>query len=341
MMKTKIFHSEKDNIETLIAYAANILRQGGLVVFPTETVYGIGANALNPDAAHNIYQVKGRPSDNPLIVHVANEKDVSKYAQTITDDAMKLMEAFWPGPLTIVFNKQPIIPEAITGGLDTVAIRMPSHPIAKALIQEANVPVCAPSANISGTPSSTIFKHVHDDLNGKVDVIIDGGQSTVGLESTVLDMTTDTPVILRPGAITKSMIETIIKRDVIDTTVHITDDTIPKAPGMKYRHYAPEGDVTLLKGTHKNMITFITQQDQSIGVIGSNELCAQLSDYHTYPLGPKDDPELIARNVFLALRTMDEHNIRTIYVEAFENKELGQAIMNRLLKASNHTIIEV
>ncbi|MEC9485297.1 MAG: L-threonylcarbamoyladenylate synthase [Candidatus Izemoplasma sp.] len=340
-MKTKIFHSEKDDFNSLITYSAQIIQQGGLVVFPTETVYGIGANALDPNAASKIYRVKGRPSDNPLIVHIANQQDLNTYAKNITSDAKLLIDAFWPGPLTIVFDKQTVVPSAITGGLDTVAIRMPSNPIAHALIKSANVPICAPSANISGTPSSTIFKHVYNDLFGKVDVIIDGGQSAVGLESTVLDMTGDIPVVLRPGAITKSMIETIIKHSVIDTTEHITDNTIPKAPGMKYKHYAPKGEVILLKGTQDDIINYIKQQDPSIGIIASNELCQYLETYHTYPLGPKNDPSLIARNIFLALRTMDEHNIKHIYVEAFEDKELGQAIMNRLLKASNYNLIKL
>ncbi|MCF7925291.1 MAG: threonylcarbamoyl-AMP synthase [Candidatus Izimaplasma sp.] len=337
-MKTKIFHIDSDPIDDVIQTSATIIQQGGLVVFPTETVYGIGANALDKDAASHIYQVKGRPSDNPLIVHIAEKEAVSLYAKELSCDAKKLMNAFWPGPLTLVFKKKPIIPNQITGGLDTVAIRMPSHHIARQLIQQAKIPICAPSANISGTPSSTVFKHVYDDLNGKVDVIIDGGQSTVGLESTVLDVTQSKPVILRPGAITKSMIETILNKAILDESTVITDQTIPKAPGMKYRHYAPKGNVTLLEGTHKNIIKYLDTQDNTIGVIASNELCQKLPHSHTFPLGPLDDKSLIAKNIFLALRTMDEKNIASIYIEAFDDQDLGKAIMNRLLKAANYQV---
>lgn len=338
-METRVFRFNQQSKDDIITISSEVIKQGGLVVFPTETVYGIGANALDKEAAKRIYNVKGRPSDNPLIVHLASKDEIGLYAKSVTSDTMKLINAFWPGPLTIVLHKTDRIPFEITGGLSTVALRMPSHPVAKALIKASEVPICAPSANISGRPSSTVYKHVYEDLFGKVDVIIDGGQSTVGLESTVLDMTTHQPTILRPGAITKSMIETILNKSVIDETDVKSDEEAPKAPGMKYKHYAPKGRVTLLKGTHKQIIEHIRQMNQPIGVIGSNELCKELSSEITFPLGPVNDKELIAKNIFLALRTMDEKNIKDIYIEAFEEEELGQAIMNRLIKASNHHII--
>jgi L-threonylcarbamoyladenylate synthase len=340
-LKTKVFKYDNKNQDDIIAISSKVINQGGLVVFPTETVYGIGANALDKEAARRIYNVKGRPSDNPLIVHLASKDDVKRYTKEVTNDAMKLINAFWPGPLTIVLTKTDVIPFDITGGLSTVALRMPSHPVAKALIKASKVPICAPSANISGRPSSTLYKHVYEDLFGKVDVIIDGGQSMVGLESTVLDMTTDQPTILRPGAITKSMIETILNQSVVDETDVERFEEAPKAPGMKYKHYAPKGKVTLLKGTHKQIIEHIHQMNHTIGVIASNELCKELSSYETFPLGPIDDKALIAKNIFLALRTMDEKDINEIYIEAFEEEELGQAIMNRLIKASGHHIIHL
>ncbi|QWC00156.1 threonylcarbamoyl-AMP synthase [Mycoplasmatota bacterium] len=341
-MKTKIYQVNQDDFDTIINHSAQVIKAGGLVVFPTETVYGIGANALDSHASKKIYQVKGRPSDNPLIVHIANHKDVYLYAKHISQEAKLLMDAFWPGPLTLVLTKTDLVPQAITGGLNTIAIRFPRNPIAQALITSAKLPICAPSANISGTPSSTTFDHVFKDLNGKVDVIIDGGMSHVGLESTVLDLTGKTPVILRPGAITKSMIEKALNKKISAPDTFIEDESIPKAPGMKYRHYAPKGQVTLLDGNHQQIKKFIKDlNDKNIGLIASDELCDLLSDYHTFKLGSIHDIDTIAKNIFLALRTMDNLDIKTIYIEAIKDQELGTAIMNRLLKAANRNIIHL
>ncbi|MCF7926584.1 MAG: threonylcarbamoyl-AMP synthase [Candidatus Izimaplasma sp.] len=341
-MKTTVYHLSETTIEELLNQATQVISQGGLVVFPTETVYGIGANALDKNAAKKIYEVKGRPSDNPLIVHIANKKDVFTYTTVTPGKINLLIDTFWPGPLTLVLYKKSVIPDEITGGLKTVAIRFPDNEIAKGLIQQSNLPICAPSANISGRPSSTTFKHVYEDLDGKVDLIIDGGPSKVGLESTVLDLTTDIPTILRPGAITKTMLESVLKTQVIDDTVNRLNKEIPKAPGMKYKHYAPKGKVTLLKGSNQAILRYLRSEVMSsnkTGVIASSELTNKLELEHVFDLGSINQPETIAKNIFLALRTMDELNIETIYIEAFDSKELNAAIMNRLLKAANHHII--
>jgi L-threonylcarbamoyladenylate synthase len=340
-VETIIFNQERDDFEKIVHTAAKILQNGGLVVFPTETVYGIGANAFNINAAKKIYEVKGRPSDNPLIIHIASKEDASKYADTTNKYTKKLMDEFWPGPLTLVLPKKDNIPTQITGGLNTVAIRYPSYPLTEALIKASGLPICAPSANKSGTPSSTAFSHVYKDLFGKVDMIIDGGTSIVGLESTVLDVTTEHPIILRPGYITKKMIEKVLDTKVMDSFEHINDDTTPKAPGMKYRHYAPKGTVILLDGTAKNIIDFINKQPSTTAFIGSDELIRYIHNRPTYNLGSKKNLKQIAKNIFLALRKMDELGVDTIYIEAFEQEDLGAAIMNRLLKAASGNIIKL
>lgn len=341
-MNTKIYHIDIDDLSLIKTEAATTLKQGGLVVFPTETVYGIGANALDPTAAANIYKVKGRPSDNPLIVHIAKNEDIHKYADASHPSVEPLIHAFWPGPLTLVLPKKDIIPDTITGGLSTVAIRFPDNDIARAIINASELPICAPSANKSGTPSSTVFEHVYNDLFGLVDIIIDGGPSTVGLESTVLDLTSPTPVILRPGAITKSMMESVLKSPVRESTNDTLDTEIPKAPGMKYKHYAPSGNVVLLDGSHPDILTFLQTVDtNNTGLIGSDELVDHVNHMMTYNLGSRKDTKTIATNIFKALRYMDEQNMETIYIEAFEASELGVAIMNRLLKAANYNILQL
>lgn len=341
-MKTRIYNIQQDDSQIIITDAASTLQQGGLVVFPTETVYGIGANALDPKAASNIYRVKGRPSDNPLIVHIADAKDVIKYAEVRSADVDLLIQAFWPGPFTLILPKKDCIPKAITGGLETVAIRFPDNDIAQAIINASNLPICAPSANRSGTPSSTLFQHVFDDFNGKVDIIIDGGPSFVGLESTVLDMTGPMPTILRPGYVTKTMIEEVLGYSILSQQPLIEDDDTPKSPGMKYKHYAPKGDVLLLDGTQDQIIQYLANlPNENVGVIGSSELLANVHQSIQFDLGSLTDPVTIAKRVFLALRSMDEQNVKTIYIEALEESDLGEAIMNRLYKAANYNIIHL
>lgn len=316
---------------------------GNLVIFPTETVYGLGANALDPKASKNIYQAKGRPSDNPLIVHISNKDDVYRYVRFVNSEAELLMDTFWPGPLTLIFEKNELIPKETTGGLNTVAIRLPSNPIARTLIEIAGLPIAAPSANISGKPSSTQFKHVYEDFNGKVDIIIDGGPSEIGLESTVVDMTSNIPTILRPGYITKKMIENTLNHPVLDLS-----DTKPtgevKSPGMKYTHYKPKGEVTILKGSIEKMVKYVHQEliksNQSFAVICESEYTS-LFNVPTRPLGSVHDQKEMAHNLFSALRDMDLWAVDRIFIHYLSTDDLGYALMNRLEKAAGYHIIEL
>jgi len=344
-MKTTIYQAKDLSETTVISHIKNTLHTGGLVVFPTETVYGIGANATDEKAVKSIFLAKGRPSDNPLIVHVSKESDIFLYIKDFPIIANQLMDHFWPGALTLIFNKNESIPYSVTGGLDTVAIRMPSHPIAKEVIRIANLPICAPSANLSGKPSSTLFEHVRDDFFGKVDIIIDGGKTNIGLESTVLDITQPIPVLLRPGAVTKEMIEKVLDMVIIDgSEIEITDT--PKSPGMKYKHYAPKGEVILVDGKTealKNYFKHINENEQSsrIGYIGVYEVIEQLNSPYKAYLGHLSDLNEIASNVFVALRQMDALNVDKIYIHAIPKLALGKAIMNRLSKAANYHIIKL
>lgn len=333
---------QKENIKKEIK---TIIKEGGLIVFPTETVYGIGADATNEEAVKKIFIAKGRPQDNPLIVHLAEKSDVLTVVQEIPENAQKLMNCYWPGPLTMVCKKKDIIPNAVSGGLSTVGVRIPSSSAARDLIRAAGVPICAPSANISGKPSSTLFKHVLEDFNGKVDMMIDGGQVDIGLESTVIDMTTPIPILLRPGAITKEMIEETLGIGIMDSTKDEVKD-IPKAPGMKYRHYAPKGKVYLVDGSRELVISYINQEtnvldEKKYGVIAPSEYQTELKGFYKVNLGSIDDMEEIGRNIFLALRQMDALNIEKIFIPALPQRDLGQAIMNRLLKAAGGNLIKL
>lgn len=331
--------------------AAIILRSGGLVAFPTETVYGLGADALNSEAANKIYQAKGRPSDNPLIVHISKVKDMEILAQDIPVNAYRLAEVFWPGPLTIILKKKDCVPKGTTGGLNTVGIRLPANQIALNLIEQAGVFIAAPSANLSGKPSPTKAEHVIKDMSGKIDMIIDGGAATLGLESTIIDLTGNTPMILRPGCITKTMLETVIGTVEYDPVVLNKDpdmDIIPKAPGMKYRHYAPEGNLTIYEGNTDVVINAINQKakekqesGQCVGVIATDET----KDLYQYgiikSIGARKDEASIAAGLYTTLRELDELHAEYIYSESFADNSLGQAIMNRLLKAAGYHIVSV
>lgn len=344
-MKTTIYNQIDLQNTNVQHHIKDVIQSGGIVVFPTETVYGIGANALDKNAAKKVYEVKGRPSDNPLIVHIEKPEDLSRYVEVIPDDANGLIKAFWPGPLTIIFQKRDIIPTTITGGLNTVAIRCPSNPIANAVIKFASTPLCAPSANISGKPSSTLFEHVVDDMMGKVDIIIDGGKSQIGLESTVLDLTSEEPTILRPGFITRQMIETVLNKSVLDKSV-VTPTEVPKSPGMKYKHYAPSGVITVLYGKEVDIINYINTQlstnlNVKIGVICSTELYDKIQTSRKFDIGSMSNDAEVASNLFIALRKMDELGVDIIYTHAFSELELGNATMNRLLKASSYNIKKV
>jgi L-threonylcarbamoyladenylate synthase len=344
-MQTTLYRQEElDNPKVLEHLRAIILR-GGLVVFPTETVYGIGGNALDGEASRRIYAVKGRPSDNPLIVHIETPEELHNYVASIPKTAEVLIRRFWPGPLTLILKKRPIVPDQTTAGLDTVAIRCPSHPAAQALIRACGVPIAAPSANISGRPSSTTFAHVVADLSGLVDAIIDGGDSPIGLESTVLDLTSQTPTILRPGSITKSMLETALGQAVLDASA-IRTTNAPRSPGMKYTHYAPQGEVVLLYGEMTAIATYANREialhpDLKTAVICATDYAPLFTGCYVLPIGLIDAPEEVAKHLFSALREMDERHMKRIFIHAFSESEIGAAIMNRLLKAAGYKTVKV
>lgn len=356
-MKTEIIKIDTTmpDWDKRLDYAAYVLRSGGLVAFPTETVYGLGANALDKNAVESIYKAKGRPPDNPLIVHIADMKAVESLADSIPSCAHRLMEAFWPGPLTLVMPKTEGIPSIITAGLGTVAVRMPSHPIALALIKMAGIPVAAPSANISGKPSPTLAKHVIEDLSDKVDVIIDGGNTIVGLESTVLDITVDPPMILRPGGITTEQLKLALGEvgcELEQTAAFIDMDT-PRSPGMKYAHYAPKAALLLVHGHPESVADEISRraalyhaEGASVGILLTDET-ASLYEPTLYScckilsLGTRQRPESFASNLFKCLREFDEKGVEVILAETPDTNGIGQAVMNRLLKAAGGNIINL
>lgn len=353
-MNTKIIKLESlEHKEEKLMEAAKILQKGGLVAFPTETVYGLGADGLNSEAAAKIYSAKGRPSDNPLILHIADMNMISKLAKNISEDAMKVMNAFWPGPLTVILNKTDIVPYGTTGGLDTVAIRMPSHPVARELIRIANVAVAAPSANTSGRPSPTTAQHVIQDLDGKIDMIVDGGKVGIGIESTIVDMTGENPMILRPGYITKPMLEEVVKKTVKIDLAILTKEGMngvrPKAPGMKYKHYAPKGDLTIVSGDNiekvvgkiHELVEEKQKEGYRVGIIATDETASQYGEGIVKSIGSRNDEVSISVGLYSVLREFDDEGVDFIYSEAFEQDDFGQAIMNRLLKAAGYSIIKV
>ena len=331
--------------------AGLVLQGGGLVAFPTETVYGLGGDALNPDSSRKIYTAKGRPSDNPLIIHIADLEALDKIACSIPETAVKLADAFWPGPLTMILHRSNAVPLETTGGLETVAVRMPSHPVAQALIREAGGYVAAPSANISGKPSPTLAGHVAEDMNGRIDMIIDGGAVGIGLESTIVDLTEQPPRILRPGYITDAMLEKVVGEVALDATILNSQaecGKAPKAPGMKYRHYAPAGDLTIVYGQAEKVVEYINlraAQDRAdgekAGVIGTKETFAGYRADVIKSVGGRLDEETIAHRLYAILREFDDERVTRIYSEGFAAEGFGQAIMNRLLKAAGHRVIDL
>lgn len=330
--------------------AAEILKQGGLVAFPTETVYGLGANALDEKAAKKIYEAKGRPSDNPLIAHIADFNDIQPLVSCIPELGKKLAEAFWPGPLTLIFPKSGLVPYGTTGGLDTVAIRMPSEAAAAELIRLAGIPVAAPSANTSGRPSPTAAEHVRQDMDGRIDMIVDGGPVGIGVESTIVDVTGEIPVLLRPGAITMEMLEAVVGKVEIDPAIAgpVSPDIRPKAPGMKYRHYAPKASLTLIEGSAGQVIEEINRlacekQEAGFrtGVICTDETKSQYRSGIIRSVGMRAREETIAHNLYATLREFDDLGVDYIYSESFDAVHLGQAIMNRLNKAAGYHILKV
>ncbi len=328
---------QADNESDLLV-AAQCLQNGQLVAFPTETVYGLGANALDDHAAKAIYQAKGRPSDNPLIVHIYDQKQLDLLTSVIPPKAQSLMERFWPGPLTLILPKSSAVPLCVSGGLATVAVRMPNHPTALKLLALADLPIAAPSANTSGRPSPTSAEHVWHDLSGKIAGIIDGGETSIGLESTVVDMTAAVPVILRPGAITKEQLES-----VIGTVAFCSgDDNQPKAPGMKYKHYAPKAEVRIAGQNEYEAAQTITaalaDDSVTIGLMISEETLSLLpllpATVPVQIIGSRQKLNDIARHLFAALRYFDDTTAEVIYTEAFPNEGIGRAVANRLNKAA-------
>lgn len=344
-METKIRKIDKNEIdEKIIEEAGNILRQGGLVAFPTETVYGLGADALKEEAAKKTYAAKGRPSDNPLIVHIADYEDLKKIAVNIPSETDALAAHFWPGPLTMIFEKSEAVPYGTTGGLETVAVRMPSDPVAAAVIRAAGGFVSAPSANTSGRPSPTTAEHVTADLSGKIDMVLDGGSVDIGLESTILDMTVDPPMILRPGAITADMFEEVIGPVSMDETLLGSESNKPpKAPGMKYRHYAPKAKMMIVEGDLREEILAIRQlaysahrEGKEVGIIATTETLPFYNYGLVKNIGTRENEKTIARNLYRVLREFDDEDVETIYSESFAMQGIGKAIMNRLEKAAGH-----
>lgn len=329
--------------------AGEVIKRGGLVAFPTETVYGLGGDALNPQSARKIYAAKGRPSDNPLIVHVCRFADLEGIVRRLPEAAVRLAEAFWPGPLTMILPKADRVPYETTGGLDTLAVRLPSHPVARKLIAYSGGYVAAPSANLSGKPSPTAAKYVAEDLAGRIEMIVDGGQVGIGLESTIVDLTAETPVILRPGYVTREMLEGVLGKVDVDAAVIGTDGgQAPRAPGMKYRHYAPSGRLVIVEGAPGQVADYINARaaaDQAAGektgVLATKELFGQYRADVLKCIGSREDEESIARNLFSALREFDEEKVTRIYSESFPAQGLGQAIMNRLLKAAGHRVVRL
>ena len=344
-MKTVII-SDKENLQQ----AAEILKEGGLVASPTETVYGLCANALDEAAVKNIYKAKGRPSDNPLIVHIGDLDMLKPLVQEVSPIAKKLMDTFWPGPMTLIFKASDLVPKVVTGGLDTVAIRFPSHPTINKLIKTSGLPLAAPSANTSGKPSPTNFTRVYEDLNGKIDCILEGDHSEYGVESTVVDTVGDIATILRPGGITFEMLEEVLGKVMMDPALghKLKEGEVPRAPGMKYTHYSPNAEVIIVKGENDQVIPFINtlvkkqkSKGKTVGVLATDETASLFTADKVISVGTESNPLTIASNLFEVLRSFDDAHIEIVYSLAFKETGIGKAIMNRLEKSAGYHIIEV
>ncbi len=342
-MNTRVLQPTPD----ALAEAARLIRDGQLVGFPTETVYGLGANALNPKAVLDIFAAKGRPADNPLIVHVAEKPAVEPLCE-LNAEARLLMDAFWPGPLTLLLPKKPCIPPEVNAGLDSVAVRMPSHPVANAFLRACGVPVAAPSANRSGKPSPTTAQHVLRDMDGVIPLILDGGACDVGVESTVLSLTGEVPTVLRPGGVTPEMLRAVLPEvRVADSVMRpLQPGESAPSPGMRYKHYAPSGEVTLVSGAPQNVVArcaalydAAARAGQRVCILTVDEHAGLLGDRRALSLGSLREPETIAHSLFAALRRMDDEGVARIYCEAFSQSGVGLAIMNRLGRAAAFRIL--
>jgi len=338
-----IVDSNVDNLvfSTEILEAADQIKNNQVVAFPTETVYGLGGNAESDEAIDRIFQAKGRPSDNPLIVHIAAKDQVDRYVEHIPDKAKALMDAFWPGPLTIVLRHNRTLSTRVTAGLSTVAIRMPDHPVALAIIEAADRPIAAPSANRSGRPSPTTAAHVHEDLSGRISGIVDGGPTGVGVESTVVDCTSVDVMILRPGGTTKEAMEEVVGEVLVDRALTETDQA-PRSPGMKYTHYAPTAPLVLVEGKLSffcEQIEYAQGQGKRVGVLITNEYKGQTTADKEVLIGSSEDLSTVAQQLYRSLRSFAENEVDVIFAQVFPESNLGSAIMNRLNKAAGGTIV--
>lgn len=348
-MQTIIKRVDENCIDKkIMEEAGELLKAGALVAFPTETVYGLGANALDEKAAAKIYAAKGRPSDNPLIIHIADMESLPLITEEVPTEAVKLAEKFWPGPLTIVLKKSAAVPLGTTGGLNTVAVRMPSHPIALEMIRYGGGYIAAPSANTSGRPSPTLASHVADDMDGIIPLILDGGAVGIGIESTIVDLTDEVPTILRPGFITKEMLEEVVGEVQIDKGLAVDAKVAPKAPGMKYRHYAPKAELIIVEGDSEAVvekINALAKENEAkgirTGIVGTEETIGLYECGIVKSMGTRSDELSISSQLYRILREFDESDAKVIYSESFEQGKIGSAIMNRLLKAAGHKVMKV
>lgn len=331
-----------------LALAARLLKEGQLVAFPTETVYGLGAHALDKEAVLGIFAAKSRPADNPLIVHIYDRSQLDGICE-VSDAALRLMDAFWPGPLTIILPRREAVPNEVTANLDTVAVRMPSHPVAAALLKACNLPVAAPSANRSGKPSPTTAHHVFEDMDGRIPLILDGGESDVGLESTVISLAGEKPCILRPGGVTQAMLETVIGPvDVAGSVLRpLQKGEKALSPGMMYKHYSPDGQVTLIEGEEAQVVEALRRlyahadsEGHRACVMCFTEHMEDLKDCHPHDIGSKDDPADVAHRLFATLRRLDEEKMDVIFSEVVPPEGVGLAVMNRLGRAAAFRTIQ-
>ena len=352
MKKTLVLKvdSLKPEIEN-IRLAADFIKKGGLVAFPTETVYGLGADALNSKAVLALFEAKKRPLDNPPIVHVGDAKDVYGLAEKVPPKAERLMKEFWPGPLTLIFERSSVVPHVTVAGLDTIAIRMPRHNVALALVRESDCPIAAPSANLAGKPSPTSAEHVLEDLDGRIDVVLDAGPTHIGVESTVLDMTVDPPQVLRPGGTPFEILKEVLG-DVELHPVAVAEEVVPveraRSPGMKHRHYAPDADMVVVEGEMAAVVDkvnelarFYMQESKKVGVLATDETVRRYRADVVKSLGSRSDMGVVARNLFKLLREFDLDGADVIIAEGVSTEWLGLAVMNRLRKASGYNIIRV
>ncbi len=335
-VKTRYFTEKED-----LTVAAELLEDGKTVIFPTETVYGLGANALSESAVEKIFLAKGRPSDNPLIVHIGNRDMLTCLVKEIPKVAEALMDQFWPGPLTLIFQKSDLVPDAVTGGMNTVGIRMPCHPIAKRLLELSNVPVAAPSANRSGFPSPTVFSHVKDDMDGRVDAMIEGGDCQVGVESTVLDISGDVPVLYRPGFVTLEQLEEVLGE--VKVLTKAKEGEVPKSPGLKYRHYAPNSPVEVLRGKIEQVETYVKMRcaREKVGMLVFDEFPMFDKRLQTVSLGSKNDPASAAKNLFAGLRELDKKDVSLILAPEIPDTGIWRAVRNRLYRAAGERVVDL